>query len=134
MSRTNYRIHIHAGCSPISLLIDRSLSYIRCIIHFFCNLTFLSGIGIALGFGMNAFCILIASLNKDICLYFDSFKPVSFLILFLMVFIQSSAEELVCRGYLYQKLIKSYKNPLVAIIGNALFFGLLHLLNPGITI
>lgn len=92
------------------------------------------GIGIALGFGMNAFCILIASLNKDICLYFDSFKPVSFLILFLMVFIQSSAEELVCRGYLYQKLIKSYKNPLVAIIGNALFFGLLHLLNPGITI
>ena len=92
------------------------------------------GIGMALGFGMNGFCILIASLNKDISLYFDSFRPISFVIIFILVFIQSSAEELVCRCYLYQKLIKSYKNPLVAIIGNSLFFGLAHLMNPGITI
>lgn len=92
------------------------------------------GIGIALGFGMNGFCILIASLNKDISLYFDSFRPISFVLIFIVVFIQSSAEELVCRCYLFQKLIKSYKNPLVAIIGNSLFFALLHLMNPGITI
>lgn len=97
------------------------------------NLTQLA-IGLALGFGMNAFCILIAWLNKDISLYFDSFKPVSFIVIFIFVFIQSSAEELLCRCYLYQKLIQSYKNPLVAIIGNSMLFGLLHLANPGITV
>lgn len=97
------------------------------------NLVYL-GIGIALGFGMNAFCAFIAWLNQDIRLSFDSFKPVSFVIIFAAVFVQSSAEELLCRCYLYQKLLKSYKNPLVAIIGNAMFFALLHLMNDGITV
>ena len=92
------------------------------------------GIGLLIGFGMNAFCILIAWLNKDISLYFDSFRPISFILVFIMVFIQSSAEELACRGYLYQRLIKCYKKPPVAIIGNSLLFGLMHLMNDGVTI
>ena len=91
-------------------------------------------IGLAIGFGMNGFCILIAWLNIDISLYFDSFRPISFLLIFIFVFVQSSAEELLCRCYLYEKLIRSYKNPLVAIIGNSMFFALLHLANPGISV
>lgn len=91
------------------------------------------GVGAALGFGMNTLCVLIAWLHKDIILYFDSFQPLPLLILFVAVFIQSSAEELLCRCFLYGKLLHSYRNPLVAIIGNSLFFGLLHLGNDGVT-
>ena len=91
-------------------------------------------VGAAIGFGLNAFCILIAWLHKDIVLYFDSFRPIALVGLFIAVFIQSSAEELACRGFLYQKLLRSYRNPAVAIIGNSLFFGILHLLNDGVTV
>lgn len=91
-------------------------------------------LGVVIGFGMNGFCILLAWLNKDIVLYFDSFQPLSLIIIFITVFIQSSAEELVCRGYLYQKLRKGYKSPVVAIVGNSLFFAILHLGNEGVTV
>ena len=91
-------------------------------------------VGAAIGFGLNAFCVLIAWLHKDIVLYFDSFRPLPLLALLAAVFIQSSAEELGCRGFLYQKLLRSYRNPAVAIIGNSLLFGILHLLNDGVTV
>lgn len=92
---------------------------------------FLLGIGI--GFGLNAVCILAAWLNKDISLYFDSFQPLPVIGIFIAVFVQSSAEELLCRGFLYQRLMRSYKKPIVAIVGNSLFFALLHLANDGVT-
>lgn len=91
-------------------------------------------LGTAFGFGLNVICILAAWLNKDISLYYDSFRPVSFVIIFIAVFVQSSAEELVCRGFLYQRLRRSYQNPAVAIIGNSMLFALLHLTNEGVTI
>lgn len=91
-------------------------------------------LGTALGFGLNGICILAAWINKDISLYYDSFRPVSFVIIFIAVFVQSSAEELVCRGFLYQRLRRSYQNPAVAIIGNSMLFALLHLTNEGVTI
>lgn len=91
-------------------------------------------IGFALGFGLNGLCALIAMLNGDIYLYFDSFEPLSFVLIFLAVFIQSSAEELVCRCYLYEKLRRSYVHPEIAIFGNALLFALLHLMNDGVTV
>lgn len=91
-------------------------------------------IGIVIGFGLNGICILAAWLNKDISIYYNSFQPFYFLILFIAVFVQSSAEELICRGFLYQRLRRSYKSPAVAIIGNSLLFALLHLLNDGITV
>ena len=90
--------------------------------------------GAALGFGMNALCVLIAWLHRDILLYFDSFQPLPLLALFAAVFIQSSAEELLCRCFLYGKLLQSYRSPWVAIVGNALFFGLIHLGNDGVTV
>lgn len=90
--------------------------------------------GIGIGFGLNGVCILAAWLHKDISLYFDSFQPIYFIIIFIAVFVQSSAEELLCRGFLYQRLMRSYKSPAVAIIGNSLLFAILHLLNEGITV
>lgn len=91
-------------------------------------------IGFFMGFALNGICILIAWLNKDIQLYFDSFRPLSFVCLFVLVFIQSSAEEVVCRGFLYQRLMKRYQKPVIAIAANSLFFGILHLGNEGVTV
>ena len=47
--------------------------------------------------------------------------------------IQSGAEEIVDRCYLYQKLRRRYRWPAVAVIVNALVFMSLHMSNPGVT-
>lgn len=55
--------------------------------------------GLVLGFALNGFCILIAWLHHDIVLTYDAIHPLWFVVVFLTVFIQSSAEELLCRGF-----------------------------------
>ncbi len=50
--------------------------------------------------------------------------------LLALTFLQSGAEELVCRGYLMRTLM-GYFRPWVAVVGVSVFFGLLHLANPG---
>lgn len=90
-------------------------------------------IGILIGFSLNGICILAAWLHKDISLSYASFQPIYLILIFAAVFVQSSAEELLCRGFLYQRLMRSYHRLAVAIIGNSLFFALLHLLNDGVT-
>lgn len=90
-------------------------------------------LGLLIGFVMNGLCILAGYLHGDIHMYYDSFKPLPLLIIFISVFIQSSAEELVCRGYLYRKLLNRY-SPTVAIIVSSLFFSYLHIGNSGIGI
>ena len=90
-------------------------------------------LGLLIGAVMNGACAVISILNGDIILYFDSFRPVEMLLVLIAVFIQSSAEELLCRGYLYQKLMHKYKKPAVAIVGNAVLFAALHLGNPGVS-
>ena len=90
--------------------------------------------GILTGFVLNGVCILVAWIHGDIVIYFENFRPISFVFIFAMVLIQSSAEELVCRGFLYQILVKNFKNPAVAIVGNSLLFASLHLGNNGITV
>ena len=91
-------------------------------------------LGLLIGGGMNLFCAVVAMINKDIAIYFDEIQFVKVFVVFIMVFFQSGSEELICRGFLYQRLRRSYKNPWVAIIGNSLIFACLHLANPGITI
>lgn len=88
--------------------------------------------GLLIGGGLNGLCAFIAWLHKDIHLYYDSFRPIPLLLIWVTVLIQSSAEELVCRGFLYQRLRRSFRNPWVAIIGNSILFGLIHLGNPGV--
>lgn len=91
-------------------------------------------IGFVLGFASNAICVLFSVLSGNIKLYFNEFNPVLFFMFLFVVMVQSGAEEIADRCYLYQKLRRRYKSPLVAIIGNSLFFMALHLGNPGLTI
>lgn len=90
-------------------------------------------IGLLLGFGFNGICILFSCILGDIKLSFNRFSPVLFFAFLLAVLIQSGAEELVDRCYLYQKLRRRYRHPAVAIFVNAAAFAAMHLLNPGIT-
>ena len=90
-------------------------------------------IGLALGFGCNGFCVLMSALLGDIYLEFSGFKPVPFILFLICVFIQSGAEELADRWYLYQKLRRRYKAPWIAIFINSLVFMAMHLSNPGIS-
>ncbi len=91
------------------------------------------GLGILIGFVMNGACILVAWLNGDLDFSIGGFYPVYLLVTFVCVLIQSGSEEMLCRGYLYGALRERY--PVwVAVAANALLFGALHLLNPGVTV
>ena len=59
---------------------------------------------------------------------------IKLLLLFIAVFIQSSAEEMVCRGFIFQRLRRGYRHPAVAIILNSLLFTSMHLFNPGASV
>ena len=83
--------------------------------------------------GMNFICILLAKHNGDIFLSFDCFEIAPLIFLFIAVFIQSGAEELICRGFIYRRVEKTY-NPIVATVSNALLFALIHVMNPGVTV
>ena len=89
--------------------------------------------GILLGFGTNGFCILMSVIMGDIKLSFNEFKPLVFFTFLLCVWIQSGAEEIADRCYLYQKLRRRYRWPVIAVLGNALVFMALHMGNTGVT-
>ncbi len=91
-------------------------------------------LGLVIGFGMNAICVLIAVLHGDLSLKFDGINPLGLIIVAIAVYIQSSSEEVVCRDYLYQKLLHRYNMPVIAVVGNSVLFGFLHILNPGVSI
>ena len=91
-------------------------------------------LGLLIGLGLNALCVGVAVLHGDIQLSFTAFPVLKLLLVFLSVFVQSGGEELLCRGVLYQRLRKAYRNPWVAILVNPLVFVLVHILIPGITI
>lgn len=91
-------------------------------------------LGFLIGFLLNGICVLVAFWHGDFKLYFDKFEPFHLLLLFLVVFIQSSAEEVVCRGFLYQRIKARYQNITFAVITNSLLFAVLHLENDGISI
>ena len=74
-------------------------------------------LGIVIGFGLNGVCVLAAWLHRDITLSFAAFEPLALIAIFAAVFVQSSAEELVCRGFMYQRFLKSYGKPSIAIVG-----------------
>ena len=86
-------------------------------------------IGFGLGFLMNGTCALVAYLHGDIKLSFDRFEPFPILLMFIVVFIQSSAEELACRGFMYQRLAYRYHHPWAPTVITALVFTALHLGN-----
>ncbi len=93
------------------------------------------GLGLLIGFISNIIPIGCALLHGDIKLYFEASAsqiPV-FLFALISVFIQSSAEELWCRGFLYIRLHERY--PLwVSILVNGILFGAMHIFNDGATV
>lgn len=88
-------------------------------------------LGLLAGFGLNATCVVISILLGNIELRFDHFEPMPLLFLFVSVLVQSGAEEITCRQFLYQKLARRYRHPLVAAVLSAVFFGACHLGNIG---
>ena len=91
-------------------------------------------LGLLIGFVTNFICIACAMIHGDISLYFefDSGQIPLFLLALLLVLVQSSSEEMWIRGFMYERILIHY--PLwVAIAVNGVFFGLLHLFNPGVT-
>lgn len=90
--------------------------------------------GLFIGFVLNGLCALIAMINGDFTLRFSQFEIFRAFGLFFAVFVQSSAEELLCRGFMYQRLLKSTNSPAFVIIFNSLFFAALHLFNNGMSI
>jgi len=90
--------------------------------------------GLSLGFGFNLLMGLLAVWNGDIRLVFGEFNIAYFLLCLICVGVQSGAEELVCRLYIFQKLRRIWPDvPAAAILGNALLFAALHLGNPGVS-
>ena len=90
--------------------------------------------GILVGFLMNGVLILFAIMHGDIHLYFDRFSIGAFLFLFVSVFIQSAAEEIMCRGFIYHRILRTYRGQyLAAALINGIFFGLIHITNNGAT-
>ncbi|MBQ3280954.1 MAG: CPBP family intramembrane metalloprotease [Eubacterium sp.] len=88
--------------------------------------------GLLLGFVTNFICIACALVHGDIKLYFDFSAAQLPVMIFglLSVFVQSSSEELWCRGFMYERINIHY--PLwVAVLANGLLFGLLHSFNDG---
>ena len=91
-------------------------------------------IGYVIGIGMNGLAIFMAWMHGDIQMYFDRFDLLPILILFVAVFVQSAAEEMICRGFIYQRVLRTYReNFLLAVIVNSVFFGAIHLGNEGIS-
>ena len=90
-------------------------------------------LGLLIGFVLNGFCAVVALLHGDICLRFDGVDLLPTVILFVGVLIQSSAEELACRVFMYQRLRGAYARPAVALVGNPALFAVLHLMNSGVT-
>ena len=97
------------------------------------NRPLMFALGLLIGFVLNGFCAMVALLHGDICLRFDGVDLLPTVILFVGVLIQSSAEELACRVFMYQRLRGAYARPAVALVGNPALFAVLHLMNSGVT-
>ena len=89
-------------------------------------------LGIVFGAGANMVVAVFAMLSGSIQLTFNRFEIQWVLLLFLGVLIQSASEELLCRMLVMQMIRKVFPQfPIIAILGNAVIFSLLHILNPG---
>lgn len=90
-------------------------------------------LGLLVGFLQNTICVVVALLHKDIHIEIGSINFIQIFALFIVICIQSGAEELLCRGFIYQRLRKAYRNPAFAVIGNVVLFSITHVFNSGLT-
>lgn len=85
------------------------------------------------GFFSCLICVIAALIHKEIQLNFTHGSPLFLLTLFVCVFLQSSAEEIAIRGFLFLKLLKRSKDPVLAMLISSLLFAALHIFNDSIT-
>lgn len=88
-------------------------------------------LGLGLGFALNGICVLAAALSESIQLSFIGVDVLGLVLVFACVFIQSSAEELAVRCYLYEWTLRTTRSPALSIILSSALFALLHLTNRG---
>ena len=91
-------------------------------------------IGLVIGGTLNILCAFSAMLGKSLLIKPGTTSIIFLVLAFIFTFIQSSTEELLCRLFLYQRLKETYKKPWVVILASSIFFGAMHLSNPGCTI
>lgn len=91
-------------------------------------------IGYGIGFCSNMAIALVAMASGSFTLQFSQFEPLVVLFFLVIVFVQSSYEEALCRGFVYNRILRTYQRPAVAIAGSSLMFMVLHIANPGVTI
>ena len=89
-------------------------------------------LGLLIGFVMNGVSILAAVLAGSVQLDFVQFNVIGFVLFLIFIFIQASTEEIICRGFAYQRIKRTYGTA-AAVIGSALIFSLAHIMNPGVT-
>ena len=89
-------------------------------------------IGLVIGGTLNFICAFAAMLNKDLVIVPNKVAIIGLVIAFVLVCMQSTGEELLCRLFVHDK-VKRHSTALVAMIVNSLFFAALHLGNDGIT-
>ncbi|MCA5011881.1 MULTISPECIES: CPBP family intramembrane glutamic endopeptidase [unclassified Enterococcus] len=93
------------------------------------------GLGMLIGFLMIGATFLSNVLLKGIEISdnFDHINWLFVLLIFVGYTIQGLSEELICRGMLMNG-IAAKKGVWAGVIGNSLFFAVLHLLSPGVTV
>ena len=93
-------------------------------------------LGLLFGFGYNALCIALACAHHDLQINWPGIAAsaiVPLIILAVAVMFQCGAEELLYRGYYFQRLRKGYRHPAFAFLINPIIFLLAHVFNPGVT-
>ena len=88
-------------------------------------------VGLLCGLGANLLCAFIAMLTGDVRISFVSFQPISLLIVFVAMLIQSGAEELIYRIFAHQHMVRRYGNHVFAALVIVPVFAINHALNPG---
>ena len=94
-------------------------------------------LGILIGSGMIAIVVLIGILTGS--MEFSGNAEITrenlcYIVLFLFGYmIQGMAEEVICRGYMMTSIAQKH-NVVLAVLVNSVFFAMLHLLNPGISL
>lgn len=90
--------------------------------------------GAALGFAMFSVAVLICALTGSVRLSFaqGTFSPLPLVLFAAGYMVQGMAEEALCRGYFMVSLGRRYSMEMAVLI-NAVAFGALHALNPGVS-
>lgn len=92
-------------------------------------------IGLPCGIGLNLLVALVAILHGDIKLSFATFNPLYILLFIFVIMIQSGAEELAYRFFVYQRVSQLFpKVMILPIILNAALFSITHAGNHDVTL